>query len=50
MPIYKYKVKFPCGLEYDFSGEGWLLTGRVNDKDIVCPLHGKNCPPKKKRR
>lgn len=47
----KYNVKFPCG--YEISMEITVsLFGSANgefdeEKFKVCPLHGKNCPPKK---
>lgn len=49
----KYNVKFPCG--YEISMEVTTspsLVGSASgefdeEKFKVCPLHGKNCPPKK---
>ncbi len=47
----KYNVKFPCGYEISMelksSFYGYASGEFDEDKFKVCPLHGKNCPPKK---
>jgi len=47
----KYNVKFPCGYEISMEITVSLLSsgsGEFDEKKFkVCPLHGKNCPPKK---
>ena len=51
----KLKVKFPCGYEYEgeLSSSNIFanIGGHLNDEEFpLCPLHGKNCPNKKKTR
>ncbi len=43
----KIDVEFPCGykLKVDMEG-GWFTVPAVEGID-KCPLHGKECPPKK---
>jgi len=47
----KYNVKFPCGYEISMEITTSLLgsaSGEFDEEEFkVCPLHGKNCPPKK---
>ncbi len=40
-------IEFPCGYKFDFKGGAYSL-GTSADKFVLCPLHGKDCPPKGK--
>ena len=49
----KVKVRFPCGLEYECAWHIKWVGGDISIpdlKEIVCPLHGKNCPSKNRRK
>jgi len=45
------EVKFPCGYEYKMNVSAGMMDFIVGKGDTElpdkCPLHGKNCPPKK---
>ena len=47
----KVHMKFPCGYEYNinFSTGMFDMMGSLDLDDMPskCPLHGKNCPPRK---
>jgi|TARA_Y100000034_G_scaffold37533_1_gene46132 hypothetical protein len=43
MGISRVLVKFPCGLECEAEASGFGLVSEWNIKDMVCPLHGKDC-------
>ena len=49
MGFVSLKIKFPCGLEIeeDISSFGMTIGGLEELKDIICPLHGKNCKKNK---
>ena len=47
----KQTIKFPCGLENSVDVKAGIFDFEVytiKDTPDECPLHGKNCPPKKK--
>ena len=56
----RVSVEFPCGYKAIFDTDfriGFMDIGKVEESVTtksflvnlpVCPLHGKNCPPKKK--
>jgi len=45
------KVEFPCGYKYELNIHNTIFdfgsTSIENEMPKECPLHGKNCPPKK---
>ena len=42
------REKFPCGYEQELHIDSiWLTAESQHNKETVCPLHGKNCPPNK---
>ena len=45
------EVKFPCGYEYKMKASAGIMDFMATDTGgelpKECPLHGKNCPPKK---
>jgi hypothetical protein len=43
-----FKVKFPCGYEYEFEAVGWDLSGSIDGKMPLCPLHKDKCKKEKK--
>lgn len=45
----KIDVEFPCGYKYhwEIKTNPFEMGSFDNDNIKECPLHGKNCPPKK---
>lgn len=43
-------VEFPCGYKFKMNAKAGIMDwGSIKANDDlpdVCPLHGKNCPPK----
>ena len=37
---------FPCGLKIYIESQGLMLKSNFELKDIICPIHGKNCTKK----
>ena len=48
----KVNVQFPCGYKYNLEvSAGFMGFGSMKANDELpdkCPLHGKECPPKKR--
>ena len=48
----KIETEFPCGMKTKVSGFSiaqfmfGVITSDTNDEEWLCPLHGKDCPPK----
>lgn len=42
--------KYPCGYEKEIELITFLSLIGVTNDDKGCPLHGKNCPPSRRRR
>lgn len=44
MTVYKLKVKFPCGFEFEqFIKTGWGIRVPTYEDITECPIHGKKC-------